>query len=128
MPNHTSALRRTCLEWVSRKGNQLHTTSAQRALGGPLDLLPQVRERPRIEKCKGVFWEQTHTGTGLSLSQLFLAWRKLTNACSEQFQTLISSLDTPGSLCAALPGLFKECILRPNQTSLTRTHLEGVSS
>ena len=84
----------------------MHPIGAQRALGSPLAHLSLVWEKPRWEKGKGGFPEETRSGTGFhSMGQFFLAQRKLPDACSVKCRTVFSSLDDPSLLCLALPGL-----------------------
>lgn len=60
----------------------------------------------QVEKGKAGFQEHTCNGAGLhSLNRLCFAQRHLPDSCFVQFVTLLSSLDCPIWLCAALPTL-----------------------
>ena len=84
MPNQTSLLIRTCLEWLSSHLNCLHQPIAQRGWGSTCVYEPYFLEKSRWEIVKGCFPE--HRGIGATVpSQVFFffpCWtQKLPNTC-----------------------------------------------
>lgn len=109
-------------------GNVAAHNQCTESFGNPLGSFGLGLGETQGEIGKGGFPEQTHTGSCLSsVSRHFLVQRKLPITCFLHFWALLSSLDSPRSLCAALPCLGKEGNFRQNQMSTLRTCLQWVS-
>ena len=86
LPNQTLPLQRTLLECLSRKGNSLMHTSAQRGRGRTLPSLTQWQENFMWERGKGVFPVPQGIGVGVHLGRwMSKATTLLPNPCFLEF-------------------------------------------